>query len=193
MLAFFSVPAACIARSAATITAIPPLSSPAPGPCAWSPCGTQRWNGESGSNTVSRCAISSSRLPRLAARVARDEVAGAARRLHVDPFGLEAELLELRLDHVAAPHRRRRCSSSRCSGRPSARAAPSVRCCSASTVRIMDLLGAAERGGGGRLRQRRKRQRQRNEIMGSCGVHRRQALAAAFEVRVATDRLRWFT
>ncbi len=46
MLAFFSVPAACIARSAATITAIPPLSSPAPGPWPRSPLRCQRWNGE---------------------------------------------------------------------------------------------------------------------------------------------------
>ena len=37
MSARFSVPAAFIARSAETITAIPPLSSPAPGPVASSP------------------------------------------------------------------------------------------------------------------------------------------------------------
>ncbi len=34
MSASFSVPAACIARSAAIITAMPPLSSPEPGPIA---------------------------------------------------------------------------------------------------------------------------------------------------------------
>ena len=79
-------PAACIARSAATITAIPPLSSPAPGPCARLPSRTQRWNGKSGSNTVSRWAMSSSRLPRAASDVASDEMAGAARGLHVDPL-----------------------------------------------------------------------------------------------------------
>jgi hypothetical protein len=60
----FSVPAACIARSAATITTMPPLSSPTPGPSAVSPLRTKRWNGESGSNTVSRWPISSMRLPR---------------------------------------------------------------------------------------------------------------------------------
>ena len=31
----------------------------------------------------------------------RDEMAGAPRRLHVDPLGLEAELPEFRFDHGA--------------------------------------------------------------------------------------------
>jgi hypothetical protein len=63
MSAFFSVPAACIARSAATMTTIPPLSSPAPGPVAFSPSRTKCWKGESGSKTVSRWPIRSIFLP----------------------------------------------------------------------------------------------------------------------------------
>ena len=53
-----------MADTAARITAIPPLSSPAPGPSATFPRRVQRWKGECGSNTVSRCAIRSIRLPR---------------------------------------------------------------------------------------------------------------------------------
>ncbi len=49
-----SVPAACMARSAAMITTTPPLSSPMPGPVACEPSRTKVWNGLSGSNTVSR-------------------------------------------------------------------------------------------------------------------------------------------
>ena len=64
MSAFLSVPACCMARSAATITTIPPLSSPAPGPTPSLPLRSHRWNGLSGSNTVSRCPISSIFLPR---------------------------------------------------------------------------------------------------------------------------------
>ena len=60
--ASFKVPAACMALKAATITTMPPLSSPAPGPSACSPLRTNFWNGLSGSNTVSRCAMSSSFL-----------------------------------------------------------------------------------------------------------------------------------
>ena len=66
MFASLSVPAACIARRAATITVNPPLSSPAPGPSASSLLPsllrTKVWNGLSGSKTVSRCAMSSSFL-----------------------------------------------------------------------------------------------------------------------------------
>ena len=67
--------------------------------------------------------------------MAGDEVPGAAGVLHVDPLGLEAELAELRLDHIA--HRPNPgeimvplfWSTQRCS-------MPVVRCCSASMVRI---------------------------------------------------------
>ncbi len=58
--ASFSVPAACMARNADTITTIPPLSSPAPGPTASSPLRTNFWKGLSASKTVSRCAMSKS-------------------------------------------------------------------------------------------------------------------------------------
>ena len=78
MLAFFSVPAACIARSAATITAIPPLSSPAPGPCASSPLRSQRWNGRIRLEHRVEMADQQQPLAAAAARVAGDDVAGAA-------------------------------------------------------------------------------------------------------------------
>jgi hypothetical protein len=54
MSASFSAPAACMARSAATMTTSPPFMSLEPGPSAMSPRRTKRWNGLSGSNTVSR-------------------------------------------------------------------------------------------------------------------------------------------
>ena len=60
MLASFNVPAACIARRADTMTTMPPLSSPAPGPIACSPLRTKVWKGLSASNTVSRWAMSNS-------------------------------------------------------------------------------------------------------------------------------------
>ena len=64
MSALFSVPAARIARSAASMITSPPFMSPTPGPSTTSPVRFQPWNGLSGSNTVSRWPISSRRLPR---------------------------------------------------------------------------------------------------------------------------------
>ena len=81
MLASFRVPAAFIARRAATMTTSPPLLSPAPGPSASFPLRTNVWKGLSASNTVSRCAMSNSFLvpflpvwdaTRCPARVAAD-------------------------------------------------------------------------------------------------------------------------
>jgi hypothetical protein len=100
MSAFLSVPAACIARSAATITAIPPLSSPRPGRSPSLPLRVQRWNGESGSNTVSRWPISSSFLPRRCPcggrRCGRRGRSRACRSTRP-----EAERLELGAHHLA--------------------------------------------------------------------------------------------
>ncbi len=61
--ALANVPAACIARRAASITTIPPLLSFAPGPTALLPSRVNFWKGELGSNTVSRWPISSIFLP----------------------------------------------------------------------------------------------------------------------------------
>ena len=141
MLAFFSVPAACIARSAATITAIPPLSSPAPGPLRQiafaGPALERRIRLEH------RVEMGDQQQPLAAPgcpmwRATRWP--GAAGRLHVDPFGLEAELLELGLDHPA--HRLDPgkfivplfWSTQRWS-------MAVVRACSASTVRIITCSG----------------------------------------------------
>ena len=61
--ASFRVPAACIARRAATMMTSPPFISLTPGPSARSPRRTYFWNGLSGSKTVSRWPMSSIRLP----------------------------------------------------------------------------------------------------------------------------------
>ena len=59
---------------------------------------SNRWNGWFGSNTVSRCPISSTCRP--AARMLGDQVTGASERCAVLPAHLEAERLEPRPQHV---------------------------------------------------------------------------------------------
>ena len=102
MSASFRVPAACIARSAATITTIPPLSSPAPGPSARvRPCGSKRWNGRIGLEHRVEMADQEHPLAPAAALVGGDDMAGAAGLGHRDPSHLEAERLELGAHHPA--------------------------------------------------------------------------------------------
>ena len=60
---------------------------------------SKRWNGLSGSNTVSRWPIR--RTLRPGPRMGGDEMAGAAGLGHVDPAHLEAERLELGAHHLA--------------------------------------------------------------------------------------------
>ena len=88
-------------------------------------------------------------LAPAAARVAGDEMAGAARRLHVDPLGLEAKLLEIR----ARPCRATASTPARFIV-PLFWFDPASRS-SGKRSRLLgvdgadhDLLGAAERGGG---------------------------------------------
>ena len=86
MLAFFSVPAACMARSAATITAIPPLSSPAPGRAPSSPSRCPALERRIGLEHRVEMRDQQQPLAVPAAGVPGDEMAGAAGRRHVDPL-----------------------------------------------------------------------------------------------------------
>ena len=86
--------------SAWIMTTSPPFMSMMPGPRAVrSSMRSNRWNGLSGSNTVSRCPISSTRGPVPA--TLGDEMAGALERRAVDPAGGEPERVELAAEDVA--------------------------------------------------------------------------------------------
>ncbi len=101
MSACLSVPALSIARSAARITAIPPLSSTTPGPIALSPSRVNFWKGEL--RFEHRVDMRDQQHP-LAAAIAlmgSDEMPGALGFGQVEPLHFEAERLKFGTQHVA--------------------------------------------------------------------------------------------
>ena len=149
MSAFLSVPAACIARKRGDHHRHPALVvAGARARAPSSPSRTQRWNGESGSNTVSRWPISSSRLPRRCPCGGRRCGRRARRRFMSIHSTLKPSGSSSAREHVAD-----RLDPGEVQ-RPAVLVDPflehgDVRACSASTVADHRLLGRAQLGGGG--------------------------------------------
>ena len=169
MSALLSVPAAFIARSAATITAIPPLSSPTPGPFARLPLAgpvlerrvaarTPCRDGRSAAAACrGRCLACGRRCgrrgwPRVMSSQSTLKPSGSSSARSMSPTAATPAKFSVPLfwlTHLSS--------------------IAMVRSCSASTVRIITCSGAAELGGGGGgERQRCKPRRGRARGASAC-------------------------